>query len=78
MANPYPKCGECSQRHRPDRGCVKVRPLGDRGSQGIRLYSIAIPVVDLTPLIAKLDAIEEKLARMVNAKWEIPADGERR
>ena len=71
MGNPHPKCEICRLRHRPGN----CRPEGGRrgpiSAQGNRLHSIAIPVVDLTLVLAKLDAIGEKLDRMVNAKREI-------
>ena len=78
MANPHPKCEICRLRHRPGNcrtsenalRCIYREGNGNLHytspgpAQGIRLHSIAIPVVDLTLVLAKLDAIGEELAAL--------------
>lgn len=84
MPNPYKKCPDCYLNHRPGN-CRK--PGGGfpiPGSSGIvapewlQKPSRVTFVVDLTPVLAVLARIEEKLDRVVDAKREIPAGDEER
>jgi hypothetical protein len=86
MPNPYHKCEICGLNHRPGN-CKKthedsLQRIGPEGNavghftSGNRLEALQKPsrvtfVVDLTPVLTRLDAIVEKLDRMEIAKQEI-------
>jgi hypothetical protein len=82
--NRHKRCPVCHWNHRPGncRKTVEValQRIGQenlhsdsgRQSEGLGIPSMVTLVMDLGPLMAKLDRIEEKLDRMANAKRETP------
>jgi len=84
MPNPYRKCDKCGLNHRPGNcrkkgGCsLSPVPGGFVAPEGLQKPSRVTFVVDLSPVLAVLARIEEKLDRMEIAKREVPAGGEGR
>ncbi len=82
MPNPYRKCEICGLNHRPGN----CRKPGDRDQspaprgfvvpEALHKASRVTFVVDLTPVLAILGRIEEKLDRMADGKQKIPVGGE--
>lgn len=70
MANPHPKCGECSVRHRPGPCGPEGGGTPKKPAQGNQCHSLPGIVAGLARICGELASLVEKLPCVASAKTD--------